>query len=230
MFEAYIKAFKNYANFSGRTSRGDYWYFILAHALINGALCVIDGYFLTGGIIWLIYGLAGMIPSVSVLVRRLHDTGRSGWYYWLIATVIGIIPVFIWLVQPGTPGPNQYGPDPNGGCGSIPAHSGSQACVSSVSCIAGSMCGRAYPVGGDEIVFGRDNSAWIRFSDNEPGVSRVHCKLFWSGNGQLMLMDCGSTYGTYVSGIGRLSPHQPVVVQRGTSFYLGSKKVGFRLQ
>lgn len=236
MFEAYSKTFKNYANFNGRTSRREYWYYILANMLIAVAIWIIDGNFLTGGIIYGLYCLVWMVPATAACIRRLHDTGHSGWFCLLPITIIGVIPVLIWLCQPGTPGVNKYGPDPNGGYAPIPDqpgypdHTVPVSGVSSVSCIAGSMCGRVYPIVGTEMLLGRDVSAWIRFPDNEPGVSRAHCTLIRNSSGQLMLLDCGSTYGTFVSGVGKLSPQQPVTLQRGTTFYLGSKKVGFRVQ
>lgn len=236
MIEAYCNAFRNYANFSGRTSRKDFWYFILVHALAAIGILIVDGGFLTGGLLYGLYVLAGLIPTMAAYSRRLHDTGRSGWMWLWSITGIGAIPVLIWFAQQGTPGPNKYGPNPDGGYGPIPVQPGypaglaGQAGVTSVACIAGSFLGQVYPIGGNEIVFGRDISARIRFPDHEPGVSRVHCKLFKGSGGQLMLMDCGSKYGTYLSGTGRLSPQQPAAVQKGTVFYLGSKKVGFRLQ
>jgi len=56
--------------------------------------------------------LALFIPSTAVMVRRLHDTGRSGWWYWIILTIIGIIPLIIWLASEGDKGENGFGPAP----------------------------------------------------------------------------------------------------------------------
>ena len=236
MIEAYCNTFRNYANFSGRTSRKEFWSFFLVQMLIGIALSIVDGGFLTGGILYWIYCLASMIPALAAQCRRLQDTGHSGWLLLLYFTGIRAIPLIIWMVQLGTEGSNKYGPAPNRGYGSISEQPGyrarpaDRAGAVNVACIAGSLSGRVYPIGGNEIVFGRDRSAWVCFPDNEPGVSRVHCKLFRGSNGQIMLMDCSSTYGTYLSGVGRLPPQQPTVVQKNATFYLGSKKVGFRLQ
>jgi uncharacterized membrane protein YhaH (DUF805 family) len=82
------------------------------------------GVFASGfGLIILIYWLAVIVPSIAVTVRRLHDRDMSGWWYGglLIASfipivnilaAIGFIVMFVFLLLPGTPGPNRYGPDP----------------------------------------------------------------------------------------------------------------------
>lgn len=92
--------------------------------------------------------------------------------------------------------------------------------------VGGCMDGMLYDVGAGELLFGRDMSAEVRFPTDTQGVSRVHCKLFWQ-NGVLMLMDMGSSYGTYLNGEGKLIPRQAVAVKSGDMFYLGEKKNGF---
>ena len=116
----FLEAVKNnYANFSSRARRSEYWYFILFYLLIYIVLMIIDN--VAGlqlgeagiGILGLLFTLAMLVPSISVGVRRLHDTGRSGW--WLL---IGLVPligglVLLWFyVQEGVRGSNQYGADP----------------------------------------------------------------------------------------------------------------------
>ena len=59
-----------------------------------------------------LWSLATLLPSLAVATRRLHDTGRSGWNQLWALTVIGIIPLVIWLAKPGTRAPNAYGADP----------------------------------------------------------------------------------------------------------------------
>ena len=64
------------------------------------------------------YALSSLLlffPGLSVYIRRLHDTDHSGWWYWIILTVIGIIPLVIWIFSKGTVGSNKFGPDPLGG-------------------------------------------------------------------------------------------------------------------
>jgi uncharacterized membrane protein YhaH (DUF805 family) len=125
MIEWYKKVvFENYANFKGRARRSEYWYFALANGIISILLilvgAIIGGVFgdaLTGGIIGYvlfgIYTLLTLVPSLGVVVRRLHDVGKSGWFY-LIAFIpfIGGIWILILFCTEGNHGPNQYGSDP----------------------------------------------------------------------------------------------------------------------
>lgn len=94
--------------------------------------------------------------------------------------------------------------------------------------VGGSMNGRVYPVGGNEITFGRDASATVCFPADAKGVSRQHCRIFWQ-NGILMLMDSGSSYGTYTQS-GKLPPMKPVPIKSGDVFYVGEKKNCFKIQ
>ncbi len=85
--DSYLAVWKKFAQFSGRSRRKEYWMFILFNLLVMFALTFIDA--LTGvPVLTMVYGLLVFIPSLSVAVRRLHDTGRSGW--WLL---IGLIPL-----------------------------------------------------------------------------------------------------------------------------------------
>ena len=61
------------------------------------------------GIINLIVTLSVFLPSIAVAARRLHDTGRSGWWQLLTITIIGIIPLIIWYCSEGTKEANEYG-------------------------------------------------------------------------------------------------------------------------
>ena len=113
--EAVKSAFRNYVNFSGRSRRPEYWYFVLFLFLVGIVTGLADfGIFHTPesdiGPFSAIFVLATLIPSLSVAVRRLHDIGRSGWFLLLaLIPVIGALLLIYWLCQPGTPGPNTYG-------------------------------------------------------------------------------------------------------------------------
>jgi uncharacterized membrane protein YhaH (DUF805 family) len=115
----YLQALKKYAVFSGRSRRMEYWYFVLFNILVSIVLGAIDGLLGTrgsyagAGLLSGIYGLAVLIPSLAVTVRRLHDTDRTGWWI-LIALVplIGVIVLLVFAALEGTPGDNQYGPNP----------------------------------------------------------------------------------------------------------------------
>jgi uncharacterized membrane protein YhaH (DUF805 family) len=68
------------------------------------------------GYAYILVALGLLLPSLSVLVRRLHDTDRSGWYYWIVLIpLIGSIVLLVWFCSRGTEGSNTYGPDPLGG-------------------------------------------------------------------------------------------------------------------
>ncbi|HCT99838.1 MAG TPA: DUF805 domain-containing protein [Methylococcaceae bacterium] len=109
MFDWYVCALTKYATFQGRARRKEYWYFLLCSLLISIGLGIIDS--LLGlfndesgmGLFSGIYSIAILIPSISVGVRRLHDTNHSGWWLW-----IPIIP-FIFTLLDTNPQHNQYG-------------------------------------------------------------------------------------------------------------------------
>ena len=99
-----------YAQFSGRASRSEYWWFALASLLVIIVAAFIDG--ATGSVaVTLLAYLFIIIPGLAVSVRRLHDTNRSGWYFLLnLNPLVGTILLFIWSVTPGDKKANQYGP------------------------------------------------------------------------------------------------------------------------
>ena len=110
---------KNYANFSGRASRSEYWYFALFVFIGIVLLMIIDS--VTGfydskaniGLFSTIFKLAIFIPQLAVSVRRLHDVDKSGWW-WFIALIpiIGIIWLLVLYCTKGTEGENRFGSDP----------------------------------------------------------------------------------------------------------------------
>ena len=108
----------NYANFSGRASRSEFWWWTLFYFLVSIPVSFIDliigiepipGYGPFG--IILIIGL--FLPNFGIIFRRLHDTGRSGWWYWiLLVPCVGFIVLIVFLAQDGEPHPNAYGEVP----------------------------------------------------------------------------------------------------------------------
>jgi uncharacterized membrane protein YhaH (DUF805 family) len=119
--EWYLMVWKRYAQFSGRSRRKELWMFFLFNAII-GAVLYVGGmitaaqgsslsYLLFG--LYFIYLLAALIPGWAVGARRLHDTGKSGWW-WLIAFVpfVGAIILIVFWATDGQAGENQYGPNP----------------------------------------------------------------------------------------------------------------------
>ena len=133
----FIKAFRQYADFSGRASRQEFWMFVLFNLLFAMAWALVVG-LLTGLLgdsfnqesrlmfmykLIAIYYAVTTVPAMAVGVRRLHDTGRSGW--WML---IGLVPLVgsIWLIvlmcSDDNPGDNRYGSPPDGTTGNVPKY------------------------------------------------------------------------------------------------------------
>jgi uncharacterized membrane protein YhaH (DUF805 family) len=117
----YLDVLRKYAEFGGRAKRKEYWMFMLFNAIFFSILMFIDRMLGTssiqGGIGLLsgIYLLAVLIPSIAVTVRRLHDTGRSGWWILIeLVPFVGPIILLVFMLQDSTPGYNQHGPNPKG--------------------------------------------------------------------------------------------------------------------
>lgn len=110
--EAIRRALSKYADFSGRASRPEFWWFALLYMIVGVILASVDEDGLLAGLAGLAL-IALFIPCLSVTARRLHDLGRSGWYQLLgLIPLIGPVILIIWLAQQGKPGDNAYGPDP----------------------------------------------------------------------------------------------------------------------
>lgn len=115
----YIAVLKKYATFTGRARRSEYWYFALFNIIFSIVAIVLDnvlgvafeeiGY----GFIYLAYLLGVILPSLSVLVRRLHDTGKSGfWFFISFIPLVGGIILLVFLVKDSDAEENAYGPNP----------------------------------------------------------------------------------------------------------------------
>lgn len=111
-----------YAQFSGRSSRREYWTFTLcvfacnlvAYTIFSIGLAMDIGILAgIGGIVYLAISLASLIPSLAVTVRRLHDTDRSGWAMLISIVPFGAIFLLIWLFTAGAPAANRFGPPPS---------------------------------------------------------------------------------------------------------------------
>ncbi len=116
-----------YAQFHGRASRSEFWYFMLFYLLIDIVLVFIDLLVVDpmlgitpdqagqGGLLEIIYALAMLIPSIALAVRRLHDIGKSGWWYLIgLIPLVGALVLLYFFVLDSQPGTNQYGPNPKG--------------------------------------------------------------------------------------------------------------------
>lgn len=113
--EAISSGLSRYFDFDTRSSRSEYWYWVLFAILLSIVAGVIDSIIFDAPILRSLVTLGLLIPGIAVSVRRLHDIGRSGWWY-LIALIpaIGALVLIYWFVQPGTPGSNEYGDNPLG--------------------------------------------------------------------------------------------------------------------
>jgi uncharacterized membrane protein YhaH (DUF805 family) len=122
--QAVSTCLSKYVAFSGRARRSEYWYWVLFVFLIGIVANVLDAvlglhaYNANGvrfGWISAVVGALLVLPSIAVTFRRLHDTGRSGWW-WLLSAICGCgaIILFFFCLGDGQPGPNQYGPNPKG--------------------------------------------------------------------------------------------------------------------
>lgn len=115
-----------YADFEGRAQRQEYWMYTLFVILIFIALGIVTGIgaaisdilgvLLSGVLVLAAIGL--IVPSLAIAIRRLHDTGRSGWWFLIsvipIVSVVGSIVLLVFYCLDSQPGENQYGPNPKG--------------------------------------------------------------------------------------------------------------------
>lgn len=101
---------QKYVKFDGRASRSEFWWFTLFSFIVSAVLYLVDGV-LGIDLLRNIYSLAVLLPTLAVGARRLHDIGKSGWWQLLIITLIGILVLIYWWVQPSE-GENQHGPTP----------------------------------------------------------------------------------------------------------------------
>jgi uncharacterized membrane protein YhaH (DUF805 family) len=113
-FGAAVSAcFSKYITFSGRARRAEYWYWTLFVVLVNVAAVVLPIVVPRQPAIGLLSTalyLVLLLPGFAVLVRRLHDTDHSGWWFLLPLTIIGSIVLLVWMCQEGTKTTNRFGP------------------------------------------------------------------------------------------------------------------------
>ncbi len=119
--DAVRSVYGKYATFEGRATRPEFWWFLLfyvlvvlcAYVVMIGALIVTRSFVVYGvlGAVLGVFGLLTIIPYLAVVVRRLHDTDRSGWWFWIsLIPVVGFIILLALLAAEGTRGYNQFGP------------------------------------------------------------------------------------------------------------------------
>jgi uncharacterized membrane protein YhaH (DUF805 family) len=111
--EAISYGFKNYAVFSGRVVRSAYWYFYLFTVIVSVVINTLGG--VTGSsafqILSILWALAVILPTLGLLIRRLHDANHAGWWIFIaLVPIVGIIVLIVFLATAGTQGDNRYGP------------------------------------------------------------------------------------------------------------------------
>lgn len=134
--QAVSSGFRNYATFSGRARRSEFWWWVLFTAIVSvvaqvldlvlglrigGSSATVDAVnnstfsfsFSSFGWITLVASLVLLLPSLAMQVRRLHDADHTGWWWWInVICCIGWIILLVFWLQPSTPGANRYGPQP----------------------------------------------------------------------------------------------------------------------
>ena len=94
--QAISTCFSNYATFSGRASRPEFWWFFLFQILVSIAASML------GDVVAGLVSLAVLLPALAVGARRLHEIGKSGWWQLIMLTVIGLLLLIYWWVQPAS--------------------------------------------------------------------------------------------------------------------------------
>ncbi len=117
--EWYLKVLKQYADFKGRARRKEYWMFVLFNIIFSIAAMILDNVLGTAvegvgyGPIYSLYVLALFIPGLAVVVRRLHDVGKSGWMLLvLLIPIIGAIWLLVLFCTDSQPDSNKWGENP----------------------------------------------------------------------------------------------------------------------
>ncbi len=130
--ESISTCLSKYVSWQGRAARSEFWYFMLFSVICYIAASIIDkmlgttfnftnpvsgveeslGY----GYVYALVALGLFLPALAATVRRLHDTDRSGWWYWIaLVPILGAILLLVWFCSRGTAGSNRFGHDPLGG-------------------------------------------------------------------------------------------------------------------
>lgn len=112
--EHFLGAIKQYATFTGRARRKEYWMYILFYVIFSIVVGIVDS-IIGSQVLTIIYSLGLLVPSLAIGARRLHDTGRSGWWQLLyLIPLIGAIVLLVFYVL-DSHADNEYGPNPKAG-------------------------------------------------------------------------------------------------------------------
>ena len=106
--EAITVCLSKYATFKGRASRSEFWWFYLFYLSLIWGVTIVGAFSGLPDILPILVNLAFVLPLLAANARRLHDIGRSGWWFLLPLTLIGAPVLIYWLAQPGNPTKNEY--------------------------------------------------------------------------------------------------------------------------
>ena len=113
--EAVKSGFDHYTKFDGRAARPAFWWWFLFTILVAIGANIIDS-IIGIPLLSIVISIGLILPNISVAIRRLHDTDRSGWWILIgFVPLIGFIVLLIFYLEKSNPGDNKYGPDPQGG-------------------------------------------------------------------------------------------------------------------
>jgi uncharacterized membrane protein YhaH (DUF805 family) len=225
----YMKCWRQYADFSGRARRKEYWMFQIFNILIVVAAAMFVAllssvtYSVAAVIVFAtltgLFCLAIFIPGLAVLVRRLHDTGKSGWWMFIsLVPLVGSLWLLVLLLTEGERGSNEYGPDPKAADDS--GRTDSYVPTEQAQPFGEYNRRTAQPVQAPQqtkISIGRDYSCNIRVDNSFDDVSRNHATLAMKGD--TLMFEDNSTNGSYVNGQRVHHSQQPVC--RGDKIVLG---------
>jgi uncharacterized membrane protein YhaH (DUF805 family) len=234
----YLKVLKQYADFSGRARRMEYWMFALFNIIFLIVVTFV-GAFLGAGfdgeegavtvatLFYVLYLLAMFIPSLAVLVRRLHDTGKGGG--WMFISLIPFLIGPIWLLVllfTDSEGENRFGANPKSTVGEKSAPPIGEKYIPPIGepappppqpYVEERERKTVYTNPNSEISIGRDSSCDIHVDERYDDVSRKHATVVADGTG-LLLKDF-STNGSYVNG--QKIHHSKCVIRQGDQIILG---------
>ena len=123
----YLKVLQNYVNFKDRARRSEYWFFVLFNVIFIAIAAILDNLLGTTfkmdtgngvldlhyGYLYVLYALAVFLPGLAVSVRRLHDVGKSGWFYLIVLIpIIGWIWILVLFFTDSVSGENKWGANP----------------------------------------------------------------------------------------------------------------------
>ena len=110
MLIAYKKFWSNYVNFSGRSTRSDYWYVVLMNIIITGVIDILVEIAPELSILNTIYLVVTLIPGIALITRRFHDINKSGFnYFWIFVPIVGLIIFLVYLCTASVEENNKYG-------------------------------------------------------------------------------------------------------------------------